>query len=368
MVNYLKKISLDFNRKIYIFGASELGRILTGTLTMVGIMIDGYFDNAYPDGGNNEYFEILPLSYLEKLDRHTSYFIVGSSRRKEISSQLCCLGFTQIYFQNELSMYYNEAFTKIRFEHCADPEVSVLLTAYNGWNMTYNALKSLAENENQCKFEVILGDNCSSDLTKNAEGYLENVRVVHHKENLQYIGNANAIAEMARGEYLFLLSNDILFSQKKYIDILLNEAKKDSKIGMITGKLWVPCRNKYDVHYIYEKYDRCVEIVPDRPKNVENMWPVATIIPKRVWINNGGYDTAYLPVYYEDADFEMKVIHDGYDLVSYPYAEAVHYGGGTYLFDPQDPLIRKNKKLFESRWRGYLEDEGDRRSGYINAR
>ncbi|MFG6340118.1 MAG: glycosyltransferase [Lachnospiraceae bacterium] len=367
MINFLKKISKHPAKKLYIWGAGPLGRSIADALTLVGVRIDGYFDNAFPDG-REDGEKIHPISYLEKQDLENTYFIVGSYREKEIIAQLREEGFTNIYCQCELAMYYHEEFPKISFEKCDEPEVSVLVTAYNGWNMTYNTLKSLSENENQCKFEVIVGDNCSTDLTKHAEEYLENVKVIHHEKNLRYLGNMNAIAKEARGEYLFFCSNDILFTQKRYIDILLAEAKKDARIGMITGKLWVPFKRKYDVHSVYIKLGECEEVELDRPKNVENMWPIATIIPDRVWKEMGGYDTAFLPVYYEDADVEMRMIAAGYELVAYPFAECIHYGGATDKWDNNDPQLLKNRALFNARWEHYIEQEKDKRQTYVNAR
>lgn len=350
------------------FGAAERAKMLTEALALVGVRIDGYFDNAYIAGGKNEYFEIMPIACLEKLNKNSSYFIVGSYREKEISSQLRSLGFSQIFYQNQFAMTYNEKFGEIKFKYQKEPEVSILVTAFNGWNMTYNALKSLAENENICKYEIILGDDCSEDLTIYAEKYLENVKVVHHKERMQYLGNVNAIAKEARGEYLFLLANDVLFTQKGYIDILLNEIKKDQKIGMLTGKLWMPYQNKYDTHWIYEQWDQLVAAELEYPRNVEEMCPVATLIPKRVWTEVGGFDKAFFPVYYEDNDLAMRIIEAGFDLVGYPNAEVIHYVGGSYQWDGKDVLLQKNKALFKARWKGYIEGEKEKRKSYLNAR
>ena len=367
MINYLKRLSLNPDKRIYIWGASELGVTITNSLMLVGVRVDGYFDNAFPDGRENGQ-TIYPISYLHELDANDTYFIIGSYREKEIMDQLHKMGFMNIFCQCELAMKYNESFPKIKFEKCDEPEVSVLLTAYNGWNMTYNALESLVENENQCKYEVILGDNCSSDLTKCAEDYLENVKVIHHTKNLQYQGNMNTIAKEAKGKYLFLLANDVVFTQKKYIDILLNEIKKDLKIGMITGKLWVPYKRKYDGHFNYQKFEMSLAVEYDKPRNVEIMTPVATIVSNELWKQIGGYDAAFLPVYYEDNDMFMKMIHMGYDLVSYPYAECIHYEGATCKWDTGDPLVVKNRALFASRWQYYIDYETDRRQAYLNAR
>ena len=367
MINHLKKLSLDPNKKIYIWGAAELGITIANALMLVGVRIDGYFDNAFPNGKEFD-LPIHPIVYLQEQEPNNTYFIIGSYREKEIMEQLHKLGFMNIYCQCELSMKYNEFFPKIQFDKCDNPEVSVLITAYNGWNMTYNALKSLAENGNQCKYEVILGDNCSSDLTKCVEEYTENIKVIHHKKNLQYLGNMNAIAKEAKGKFLFLLANDVVLTQKKYIDILLNEVKKDSKIGMITGKVWVPYKKKYERNSVYVKFEESQEIDLDRPKNVEIMAPVATIVPNKLWKELGGYDEAFLPVYYEDSDMLMKIIHMGYDLVSYPFVECIHFGGATCKWDTNDPLVVKNRALFAARWQYYIDQEIDKRQAYLNAR
>ncbi len=309
---------------------------------------------------------IFPIQFLISNSSESFHIVISVNDSDTIINQLNKMNYKgEIILKDELSMQYNSSYEMLRFPKCNTPEVSVCLTAYNKWNMTYNCLNSLLHNENETSFEVILGDNSSDDFTKNADYLLENVEVIHHKRNLQYLGNANFIANKAKGKFILLLSNDVLFTKKRYIDSLVNFMKDNSNVAMCSGKLWVPSKNKYDVHFIYDSWDKSVEIELQKvPVCVENMWPVAALIRRDVWNLVGGYDSIFLPVYFEDNDLELKIISRGYYIVAYPNAECIHYCGATYKYDQNDERIKRNKKLFGERWEKYFKNT-EKRKEYL---
>ncbi|MBR4574862.1 MAG: glycosyltransferase [Lachnospiraceae bacterium] len=369
MISYLREFSYDDDNRVYIWGISEFGKKLCEFLTLSGVIVSGFFDNAYPEGLGTDDSSTKSLNDLNELLPERTIFVIATNYEKEVKEQLTQYGFYRIVVKDMLAMRHIDQLDPIVFKREETPEVSVCITAYNGWEMTYNCIKSLYENNNQCRYEVILGDNASTDETKNAERYFKNIKIIHHEENLQYLGNVNEITKYAKGEFIFLLANDILFTKKRYIDELLKYLRTDSRIGMITGRLWVPSKQKYDVHSFYVKCGVCEEPVLDKPKNVENMWPVATLIPKRVWEESGGYDPIFLPVYYEDTDLEMRIIHLGYDLVSYPWAEVIHYQGATYTQDMMNQEhFKRNNAIFRERWQYYIDNEKEKREEYIKRR
>ena len=300
---------------------------------------------------------------LEEQPRESTYIIIGSGHEWEIKRQLINLGFPHLIFPSQLAMRRNLEYEKLIFPTRQNPEVSVLLTtAYNNWNIVYNCLKSLLENENECSIEIILGWNCPPDNGIMARKYLDGVRIICHSENRNYLGNLNAIAKEASGEYLLLLSDDTLFTKKHYIDTVLSLIKRDKKIGMASGKLWVPYKRKYDTHSVYTTPTTCKEVELKQETEVENMWPVAAVIRRSLWEEIRGLDPIYLPVYYEDVDFEMKLLSKGYSMVATPDAEMIHYGGGTYKMGGKDPKVIRNQKIFLSRWEEYIKKRIEQRS------
>ena len=67
----------------------------------------------------------------------------------------------------------------------------------------------------------------------------------------------------------------------------------------------------------------------------------------------GGFDPAYTPAYYEDADLCFKLAERGFSTVFEPRARVVHLRGGTSA--RANALMRVNRHVFASRWRERLE-------------
>ena len=107
------------------------------------------------------------------------------------------------------------------------PKVSLITLCYNQLeNATKPLLKSLYEYTNPELFELIIVDNASSDGTKEfLDEYKEtknNVTVIHNDENFGYAKGNNIGLKVAKGDYIFLLNNDLLFTPnwlEKFVEI-----------------------------------------------------------------------------------------------------------------------------------------------------
>lgn len=281
MIAYLKRLIEKDEKSLYLFGAGEHGKAVSQSLSLVGIRYKGIFDNAYPDGGKKEDAQILPLKILyDNPNKDDIWVVITCEHESSVRKQLLDYGINNILNMRHLAMPYLDMKEQICFREVSHPLVSVLVTAFNGWDYTYTCLKSLYENENQCEFEVILGDDCSTDETIHAKEYFHGVKVVRHAHNMQYLRNVNEIAGLARGKYILLLANDVVLNQKKYIDRMLNRMEQDGNIGILGGKIWVPIKDKYVVGRNFKGADSLVSIEEDIEQNVEEIQPVAVMIKK----------------------------------------------------------------------------------------
>lgn len=92
--------------------------------------------------------------------------------------------------------------------------VSVIIPAWNLWEMTSACLRSLAEHSAGEEMEVLVVDNGSDDATRTelkplgASLFGASFRVVRLPENLGFAKACNAGAAVANGELLFFLNND----------------------------------------------------------------------------------------------------------------------------------------------------------------
>lgn len=356
MITYLKKLIENEGKKVYLFGAGIHGKEVSRSLSMVGIRYKGIFDNACPDGGRKEDTLILPLKVLyEAPDKDDIWVVITCEHESSVRKQLLDYGINNILNMRHLAMPHIDMKEQLNFKEVSHPMVSVLITAFNGWEYTYSCMKSLYENENQCGFEVILGDDCSTDETIYAKEYFRGVKVIRHSSNMQYLRNVNEIASLARGKYILLLANDVVLNQKRYIDRMLNRMEQDENIGILGGKIWVPMKDQYVVGRNFKEADSFVSVEEDVEQNVEEIMPVAVMIKKNVWDAVGGYDESYLPVYWEDNDMMMKVIMKGYKIRYCPEFEVTHFHGSSYSANSLgSESYKKNRKLFIDRWGEYI--------------
>ncbi len=356
MITYLKKMIENEGKKVYLFGAGIHGKEVSRSLSMVGIRYRGIFDNACPNGGRKEDALILPLKVLyEAPDKDDIWVVITCEHESSVRKQLLDYGINHIMNMRHLAMPYIDRKEQLNFKEVSHPMVSVLITAFNGWEYTYSCMKSLYENENQCGFEVILGDDCSTDETVHAKEYFRGVKVIRHSSNMQYLRNVNEIASLARGKYILLLANDVVLNQKRYIDRMLNRMEQDENIGILGGKIWVPMKDKYVVGRNFVDVDSLVPIEEEVSQNVEEIQPVAIMIKKEVWDAVGGYDEIFLPVYWEDLDLMMKIIMKGYKIRYCPEFEVTHFHGSSYSANSLGAeSYRKNREIFIDRWSDYI--------------
>lgn len=96
------------------------------------------------------------------------------------------------------------------------PKVSVCVVTYNQEKYIRQCLQSVIDQKTDFDFEVIVGDDCSSDETRAiiqefANLYPERIIAVFHKKNLGAVGNYFATHDLARGMYISHLDGDDYF-------------------------------------------------------------------------------------------------------------------------------------------------------------
>lgn len=99
------------------------------------------------------------------------------------------------------------------------PKVSVAMVTYNHVAYITHAVESVLAQRTDFDFELLVGDDVSSDGTREllrglAARHPERLRLVLHRQNLGLLGKRNlaALVELCRGEYLSFLDGDDFWS------------------------------------------------------------------------------------------------------------------------------------------------------------
>lgn len=124
----------------------------------------------------------------------------------------------------EINLILGEALLKEK-----NPKVSVCVVTYNQEKYIRQCLQSVVDQKTDFDFEVIVGEDCSTDRTREIvtefyAKYPEKFRVILHAKNVGMIKNYLSVHEAARGDYICHLDGDDYFLanklqiQKNYLD------------------------------------------------------------------------------------------------------------------------------------------------------
>ena len=125
---------------------------------------------------------------------------------------------------------------EIKFPAVDQPLVSIVIPVYNDYRLTKNCLHSLLEHSGNVAYEVIVADDCSTDLTASISERVANITVVRGEENLRFLGNCKRAAEHARGKYVLFLNNDTAVCAN-WLQPLLDVVEHDASVGIVGPKL-----------------------------------------------------------------------------------------------------------------------------------
>lgn len=223
-------------------------------------------------------------------------------------------------------------------------KLSIITLTYNKLKYTKNFIKSLYEYTRD--FELIIVDNGSTDGTAEYLKTLDGVKLILNKENLGYSKGNNQGLEIAQGEYIGFLNNDILlypnwfeecekvfklehaaFASPRHINPHFDNTNEKNYIHFF--------RNNFNFKQDYEKnFDAC---------------EFPCVITKRDVIDKiGNFDENYTPAFFEDNDIKYRAVLAGYGVYTVNTACFYHFGSVTSA--KLDYNLEKNRKYYYSKY------------------
>ena len=261
-----------------------------------------------------------------------------------------------------------EEYQKIRFEYYAYPDISIVIPVYNQFAYTYQCLQSIQEHTAGIGFEIIIGDDHSTDQTADISTRIENITIVQNEGDKGFLYNCRTAAAHARGRYILFLNNDTQV-QENWLKPLLDIMEADEKIGLTGSKLIYADGTLQEAGGIVwsdgSAWNYGNGKNPEDPeynyvKDVDYISGACIMIRKDLWKELDGFDPAFAPAYYEDTDLAFRVRQAGYRVVYQPLSQVVHFEGISNGKDTTQGLKTYqvvNQQKFYRRWRDILESE-----------
>lgn len=248
---------------------------------------------------------------------------------------------------------------RLGFTPAREPRVSVLLVLWNQAHHTLRCLEALArEFEAGGSFQLVVVDNASSDETAAVLARLSGVRVIRNPDNAGFVRGCNLGAAVADGRHLLLLNNDAVV-RPGAIEAAVDCLESAPDIGAVGGRLILPDGRLQEGGSIVWADGTSAGYGRGRPaeaaeamfrRDVDYCSGAFLLTPRDLWNRLGGFDSAFAPAYYEEADYCLRLWAIGKRVVYEPAAAVDHFEFGSEAADgASHRLMERNRAIFVAR-------------------
>ncbi|BBO81312.1 hypothetical protein DSCO28_18780 [Desulfosarcina ovata subsp. sediminis] len=127
-----------------------------------------------------------------------------------------------------------------------NPLISVLMITYNHESFIAKAIESVLMQETNYSFELIIGEDCSTDNTHKivldyAQRYPDCIKVVTSEKNVGFVKNAYRTFLECRGKYIAFCEGDDYWNNSTKLQKQIDYLEKHSECGLICSD--------YDIYY-----------------------------------------------------------------------------------------------------------------------
>ncbi|SDX63495.1 glycosyltransferase [Marinobacter mobilis] len=258
--------------------------------------------------------------------------------------------------------------SELEFPRFDSVQVSIVIPVYNQYRTTLSCLKSVLAHTEGVAYEVIVADDCSTDITGSIESRISNITVARGEQNFGFLKNCNHAVTYARGDYVVLLNNDTNV-QKGWLTALLEVIQGHTDVGMVGPKLLFEDGVLQEAGGIVWQdgsgwnYGRGQS--PELPefnyvRETDYISGACILFAKAVWDELGGFDERFCPAYYEDTDLAFLMRDRGLKVVYQPASEVVHFEGVSNGTDVGSGIKKHqaiNQQVFRDKWREVLDED-----------
>jgi GT2 family glycosyltransferase len=251
---------------------------------------------------------------------------------------------------------------------CAEgPVVSVIIPMHGKSGHTLTCLASIAANAPDAPIEVIVADDASPVEDVEAVGQVRGIRLLRLPHNKGFVETSNFAARLARGDFLVFLNNDTQV-QPGWLDAMLRLFDTCADVGAVGSKLLYPDGRLQEAGGIiwddgsgwnFGRHEDETRPVYNYVREVDYCSGASLMVRRAVFERLGGFDPAFVPAYFEDADLCFRLRAAGLKTLYQPSSRVVHFEGVSHGRDVAVGVKScqvVNRKTFVERWRSVLAE------------
>jgi len=263
---------------------------------------------------------------------------------------------------------------RVKYHINENPLVSILIPTKDKYKYIERCLSSILENTIYNNYEIIIIDTGSTE--KKTLSYYDtlksnkNITILHWDKKFNYSAVNNYGVKNAKGEYILLLNNDTEIITPNWIEGMLEHAQRP-EIGAVGVKLYYPNNliqhagvvlginggeGKGIAGHAFKGFTKTIKGFPvqkDIIRNYSAVTAACLMVKKNKYLKVHCLDEEFR-IAFNDVDFCLKLMKNGYYNIYTPYVELYHYESisvGTPEAKTRDPKeFGKEIERMYNRW------------------
>lgn len=246
---------------------------------------------------------------------------------------------------------------RIVFPAVDAPDISIVIVLWNKAHLTLRCLRALAAESTPSR-QIILYDNGSTDETAAMLSRVDGVTVIRDESNAGFLLGCNRGAASATGRAILLLNNDA-FPRPDTLRHALATLDSAPDIGAVGARLVLPDGRLQEAGSLVWADGSCLGYergaAPDAfpalfRRDVDYCSGAFLLTRRTLWDQLGGLDEAYVPAYYEETDYCLRLWEAGYRVVYEPAAVVDHFEFGSEAKGGDSvAAMQRNQQRFKER-------------------
>lgn len=232
-------------------------------------------------------------------------------------------------------------------------KTSIIIWTYNKLNYLRQCIESIRTYTDVEKYEIIIIDDNSDDGTLEWLKSQSDLIIIFHEQGMGYLKGYNKGIEMASGDNVLLLDNDVIVSHG-WLDNLITCLYSNEKIGAV-GPVTNNSAYAQAIPVSYQSMDEMHAYAQKHNYSNLNVWEeriklvgYCMLIKKNVIDDIGLLDESFSPGYLADDDYSFRIRQSGFRLILCKNTFVHHFGDAHFTgfnFDHRN-LLEK----FSTKW------------------
>lgn len=222
-------------------------------------------------------------------------------------------------------------------------KLSIITLTYNKLEYTKKFIESLFKYTKD--FELIIVDNGSTDGTVEYLKSLNGIKLILNNENLGFSKGNNQGINIAEGEYIGFLNNDILLSPNWFEEC---EKVFEKNVAAFVSPRQILLRHENTNEKDYLKYFSEKKYSAPYEKSFDECVFSCVITKRSVLDKIGTFDESYTQAFFEDNDFKYRAIEAGFGVFVSNVVCFFHFGSITSKELNQN--LENNRKIYYEKY------------------